>query len=83
MKMKDYGFYRGVNLGGWLSQCDYSRERMDHFITEKDIENDAAKLALAAVHHLSFAPNGSMKIGVYPAKVSGLTRFLIMGQDGD
>ncbi len=38
MKMKDYGFYRGVNLGGWLSQCDYSRERMDHFITEKDIE---------------------------------------------
>ena len=38
MKMKDYGFYRGVNLGGWFSQCDYSKERLDHFITEKDIE---------------------------------------------
>ena len=36
MKMKDFGFYRGVNLGGWFSQCDYSEERMDHFITPKD-----------------------------------------------
>ncbi len=36
MKMKDFGFYRGVNLGGWFSQCDYSESRMDHFITEKD-----------------------------------------------
>ncbi len=34
MKMKDFGFYRGVNLGGWFSQCDYSKERLDHFITE-------------------------------------------------
>lgn len=38
MKLKDYGFYRGVNLGGWFSQCDYSEERMDHFITEKDFK---------------------------------------------
>ena len=38
MKMKDYGFYRGVDLGGWFSQCDYSEDRMDHFITEKDFE---------------------------------------------
>ena len=37
MKMKDFGFYRGVNLGGWLSQCDYSEDRLDNFITEKDI----------------------------------------------
>lgn len=36
MKMKDYGFYRGVDLGGWFSQCDYSEDRMEHFITEKD-----------------------------------------------
>ena len=35
--MKDFGFYRGVNLGGWLSQCDYSQDRLDHFITERDI----------------------------------------------
>ena len=38
MKMKDFGFYRGVNLGGWFSQCDYSKERLDHFITEADID---------------------------------------------
>ncbi len=36
MKMKDFGFYRGVDLGGWFSQCDYSADRMDHFISEKD-----------------------------------------------
>ena len=35
--MKKYGFYRGVNLGGWMSQCDYSLERLNNFITEKDI----------------------------------------------
>ncbi len=38
MEMKEFGFYRGVNLGGWFSQCDYSEDRMDHFITEKDFE---------------------------------------------
>ena len=38
MKMADYGFRRGVNLGGWFSQCDYSRERLDRFITEKDLD---------------------------------------------
>ena len=36
MKMKDFGFYRGVNLGGWFSQCDYTEDRMDRFITEED-----------------------------------------------
>ena len=41
MKMKDAGFYRGVNLGGWFSQCDYSEDRLDNFITEKDIETIA------------------------------------------
>ena len=36
--MKDLsGFKKGVNLGGWLSQCDYSRERLEGFITEDDI----------------------------------------------
>ncbi len=38
MKMKEFGFYRGVDLGGWFSQCDYSEDRMDHFITEKDFD---------------------------------------------
>ncbi len=39
--LKELGFYRGVNLGGWLSQCDYSAERMDNFITEADFEQIA------------------------------------------
>lgn len=30
------GFMKGVNLGGWMSQCDYSEERLNHFITEPD-----------------------------------------------
>ncbi|MCH5204616.1 MAG: cellulase family glycosylhydrolase [Oscillospiraceae bacterium] len=32
------GFYKGVNFGGWLSQCDYSKDRLDNFITEADFE---------------------------------------------
>lgn len=30
------GFQKGVNLGGWLSQCDHSKEHYDTFITEQD-----------------------------------------------
>lgn len=41
MTMKDAGFVRGINLGGWLSQCDYSRERLDGFITERDLDRIA------------------------------------------
>lgn len=38
--MKEFkGFKRGVNLGGWLSQCDHSEERYQNFITEEDIAN--------------------------------------------
>ncbi len=40
--MQDRGFRRGVNLGGWLSQCDYSPERLNHFIEEPDIERIAS-----------------------------------------
>ena len=42
MKMKDFGFYRGVDLGGWFSQCDYSEDRLEHFITEKDLDTIAS-----------------------------------------
>ena len=35
------GFERGVNFGGWMSQCDYSKERLDGFITEPDFANVA------------------------------------------
>lgn len=33
------GYEKGVNLGGWLSQCDYSKERLEHFIEEEDIKH--------------------------------------------
>ena len=32
------GFQHGVNLGGWLSQCNHTQERYDHFIREEDID---------------------------------------------
>ncbi len=31
------GFYRGINLGGWLSQGSLEKEHLDTFITEDDI----------------------------------------------
>lgn len=34
---KFYGFEKGINLGGWFSQCSYSEEHMETFITEDDI----------------------------------------------
>ena len=37
-----HGLKRGVNLGGWLSQCDYSRERLADFITEIDFARIAS-----------------------------------------
>lgn len=42
------GFKKGVDLGGWLSQCDYSQERLDHFIEEKDF----AKIASWGADHV-------------------------------
>ena len=40
--LKEMGFYRGINLGGWFSQCDYSAERLDGFITAVDFKQIAA-----------------------------------------
>ena len=40
--LRERGFYRGVNLGGWLSQCDYSEDRLNNFITEPDFEKIAS-----------------------------------------
>lgn len=34
--LKDMGMCKGVNLGGWFSQCDYSKDRLDNFIKESD-----------------------------------------------
>ena len=32
------GYTHGIDLGGWLSQCDYSEDRLENFITEQDIK---------------------------------------------
>lgn len=40
--LKRMGMRRGVNLGGWLSQCDYSQERLNGFIREEDFAQIAA-----------------------------------------
>lgn len=36
------GYQKGVNLGGWLSQGSLTKEHLDTFITEKDIERIAS-----------------------------------------
>lgn len=37
------GYNRGVNLGGWLSQCDHTKERYDTFIKEEDFAEIAKR----------------------------------------
>ncbi|MBQ3662947.1 MAG: cellulase family glycosylhydrolase [Clostridia bacterium] len=39
--LKELGFFKGVNLGGWMSQCDYSEERLHGFIRESDYQQIA------------------------------------------
>ncbi len=46
--LKNKVFYRGINLGGWLSQCDYSEEKLNHFIEESDF----AKIASWGLDHV-------------------------------
>ncbi len=41
--MKDLkGYKKGVNLGGWLSQCDHTKECYDNFISKADLEKIAS-----------------------------------------
>ncbi|BCN29487.1 glycoside hydrolase family 5 protein [Anaeromicropila herbilytica] len=35
------GYQKGINLGGWLSQCNHKKEHYDSFIQEEDIANIA------------------------------------------
>ncbi len=39
--LKNKGFYKGINFGGWFSQCDYSEDRLNNFITEADFAKAA------------------------------------------
>lgn len=32
------GYEHGINFGGWLSQCQYTKEHFDSFITEQDFK---------------------------------------------
>jgi len=34
--MKWVGYEKGIDLGGWFSQCNYTKERYEEFITEED-----------------------------------------------
>ena len=36
------GYMKGINLGGWLSQCDHSKDTYNTFISEGDLERIAA-----------------------------------------
>ena len=40
--MLHHGFYKGINLGGWFSQCDYSDEHLHTFISEQDFAQIAS-----------------------------------------
>lgn len=42
MLRKFDGYRKGINLGGWLSQCDNTKEHHDTFITEDDIKEIAS-----------------------------------------
>ena len=46
--LKEKGFKKGINLGGWFSQCDYSEKTMNEFITESDFE----KIASWGIDHI-------------------------------
>ena len=50
-------------------------------ITADDIQDEKLKLAFEAVHDLSATPDGGLKIGFYPAKISNLTRILMTEED--
>ena len=33
------GYMKGVDFGGWISQCDHTKKHYDEFITDEDFEN--------------------------------------------
>ena len=56
-----------------VSNFGFVKER----ITADDIDDEKLKLAFEAIHDLSATPDGGLKIGFYPAKISNLTRILM------
>ena len=48
------GYQKGVNLGGWISQCvSYEKEHFDTFITKADIE----RLKKKAENYINYKNN--------------------------
>lgn len=45
---KFIGYEKGVNLGGWFSQCKYTKDHYESFITEKDF----AELSTWGIDHV-------------------------------
>ena len=60
-----------------VSNFGFVKER----ITPDDIDDEKLKLAFEAVHDLSATPDGGLKIGFYPAKISNLTRILLVEEE--
>ncbi|HEX2945193.1 MAG TPA: cellulase family glycosylhydrolase [Clostridia bacterium] len=63
--MKEFSGYRkGINLGGWLSQCDHSRKHYDSFISESDISRISGwgldHVRLPVDHELVRSADGSI-----------------------
>ena len=63
--LKDHGFYKGINLGGWFSQCDYSEDRLNSFISEEDFATIASwgfdHVRLPVDYNVIQNQDGSMK----------------------
>jgi len=62
--LRENGYRKGINLGGWMSQSDYSRERLDGFITEKDFARIAGwgldHVRLPVDHNVILDADGNM-----------------------
>lgn len=72
------GFFKGIDLGGWFSQCDYSKDRFDNFIKEKDFqvisENGMDHVRLPVDYNLLETEDGSEYLDegfAYVEKVCG------------
>lgn len=50
-------------------------------ITADDIKDEKTKLAFEAIHDLSASQDGNLQIGVYPEKISALTRLLLIEEE--
>ena len=48
-------------------------------ITADDFKDEEAKQAFATIHHLEASPEGGLRIGVYPERISSLIRLLVSG----